>query len=850
MAAAEPGKECQQASQDRGIETAEMLVREKRAVEILRGDGTCENRKTKGPWLGLALSGGGIRSASFAMGVMQGLQAWDVMRKFDYLSTVSGGGYIGSSLSYFLVQHARNKPGDREFWFPFGRKGQAGARGDNPRSTTGDDDPVEIVSFIRQHAHYLTPAPKLGIFALVANALRAVLFSLSIYFAVLVLLMALVFDSGRIAPYLAREVVDFAPIDGCACTLGAPAKAAPAPQTVCLPVCGTPSSGVSACIPVAAQPPACAAQATGGCEFHWWSLLFLPCVQHGNEITPGGLNVFAILGLLALGFAGLSTLIYSVGSYVAGVPRAHDDKDRPIRVYYSSFTIPLTATLGILLKVQIVGLALGSLPWAFGWAEQHSDGNLIGAISVAVAYIGTWREKHKVMLGKLAESSLWKSIWPYLYSVLAIYGILFLAYGVSEQVPDPFGPQKGWFLALVGATIFFGVFTNLNLVSQHRMYRDRLMEALCPDSEYVKRGEWGPAKVADAMQMSRLAGGARSGVDNKNIKPIHVVGPYHLVNTALIIPDSRQPKYSGRGADSFVLSPLFCGSDASKWAESVRYMGDRMMLPTAMAISGAALNAHSGPDGKGVLRTPLVSFLLTLFGVQLGYWAPNPGRPKQWQQKANYLRPGLDGLIGFRMNESGRFVQLSDGGHFENLGLYELIRRKLDLIVVSDGGQDGEFSFADLGNAIERVRVDFGVSIHFDDPDFTLEGVLPQQREALSDTWSKKFGLAKRGFAFASIIYPDRPPHECGVLIYIKATMIEKLPSDLYAYKAENPEFPDQSTLDQFFDEDQFEAYRELGYRLTKQMTMTLSSELVHKWPVTRRLAKERLDPKPPEQPR
>ena len=101
----------------------------------------------------------------------------------------------------------------------------------------------------------------------------------------------------------------------------------------------------------------------------------------------------------------------------------------------------------------------------------------------------------------------------------------------------------------------------------------------------------------------------------------------------------------------------------------------------------------------------------------------------------------------------------------------------------------------------------------------------PQQREALSTVWTTKFGLAKRGFALASIKYPDQ--EQCGFLVYIKATMIDRLPSDLYAYKAQNPEFPDQSTLDQFFDEDQFEAYRELGYRLVKRMLAELSDTAI-----------------------
>jgi hypothetical protein len=726
------------------IETAVMLEQERRAVEALR------EKETDGPWLGLALSGGGIRSASFAMGVMQGLHARSVMKNFDYLSTVSGGGYIGSSLSYFLVEHARRHPKNQEFWFPFGERGQSGARGDRTMTPiwnvqhpdVSSNLAVQIVSFIRQHAHYLTPTPRLGIFALVANALRAVLFSLSVYFALLVIVMALAFGTG----------------------LG-----------VRLP-------------------------------------------------ELGQTNLFVIIGLLALIGSAAVTLIYSVVSYFIGATKGHDSETgEPIRRYYNRFTIPATTMLGWLLQIEVACVAFGSLPFVYEWAEKHGGGNLYGAISVAIAYFGTWREKHATMVGKLKELPVWKRLWPYVYAVLAIYGILFLAYGAAQVLGDPFGANWIWFAALVVLTLVFAIVTNLNLVSQHRMYRDRLMEALCPDRKSVEKGVWHPAKIADAMQLSVLAGGIHSGKKKKEDPAIRVVGPYHLINTALIITDSEKPKYSGRGADSFVFSARYCGSDATRWRKTEHYMEGQMVLPTAMAISGAALNAHSGPDGKGMLKTPLISFLVTLFGAQLGYWAPNPGKPDQMQQTANYLRPGLAGLLGYHLNEHAGFLQLSDGGHFENLGVYELIRRKMDLILVSDGGQDGDFTFADLGNAIERVRVDFGVNIRFDDECYTLEGVLPKPREANSETWRIKFGLAKRGFALASIWYPDR--QSCGVLIYVKATMIDGLPSDLYAYKAQNPEFPDQSTLDQFFNEDQFEAYRELGYNLVKQMFAEFDEE-------------------------
>ena len=107
-----------------------------------------------------------------------------------------------------------------------------------------------------------------------------------------------------------------------------------------------------------------------------------------------------LLGAAALAGSVLITLAYSIGSYFVEATKGHDSgTGEPIRRYYHRFTIPLTAILGRLLQVQIACLALGSLPFTYGWAERHGDGNLFGAISVAIAYIGTWREKHAAMYG-------------------------------------------------------------------------------------------------------------------------------------------------------------------------------------------------------------------------------------------------------------------------------------------------------------------------------------------------------------------------------------------------------------------------------------------------------------------
>ncbi len=233
-----------------------------------------------------------------------------------------------------------------------------------------------------------------------------------------------------------------------------------------------------------------------------------------------------------------------------------------------------------------------------------------------------------------------------------------------------------------------------------------------------------------------------------------------------------------------------------------------------MAISGAALNPHAGVAGGGVTRNRLVSALLSLLNLRLGYWAPNPTFDSFYGFTPNFLFPGFTGgVLGLFLSEKSRSVELTDGGHFENLGLYELIRRRLNVIIVSDGSADPGFRFGDLANAIERVRVDFGTKISFrEDAEVSLDGLLPGSAEPFPD---EKYKLAARGHAIADIEYDA---DTSGILIYLKTTLTRGLPRDVYGYKDKYPSFPDQTTGDQFFDEVQFEAYRELGYQLTKTM--------------------------------
>jgi len=158
-------------------------------------------------------------------------------------------------------------------------------------------------------------------------------------------------------------------------------------------------------------------------------------------------------------------------------------------------------------------------------------------------------------------------------------------------------------------------------------------------------------------------------------------------------------------------------------------------------------------------------------------------------------------MIGKGLNEKFWHVHLADGGHFENLGLYELVRRRCQLIIISDAGADSNYSFSDLAKVIEMVRVDFGAKVSL-----SVDDLIPQG----------EYGLSKSAFTIGSIKYIGSSIP--ATFIYIKTTMTKGLPEDIYGYRRANPTFPDQSTADQFFSETQFEAYRELGFQIGKSL--------------------------------
>jgi hypothetical protein len=271
---------------------------------------------------------------------------------------------------------------------------------------------------------------------------------------------------------------------------------------------------------------------------------------------------------------------------------------------------------------------------------------------------------------------------------------------------------------------------------------------------------------------------------------------------------SKNIKLQGRGADNFIFSPLYCGSLSSGYARTKDYVGGGMDLATAFSISGAAVDPNSYAT-----RSRSVSFLMSLLNIRLGYWIKNPRFPPK-------LPPALTRpwwyvylfreMLGSGLNEQQSYVHLSDGGHFENLGLYELIRRRCKYIIVSDAGADPEYAFLSLGQVIEMVRVDFGAQIDID-------------VSTLEPGGARRF--SERSFVVGKISYPEAT--EPAWLLYVKPVVTRNMPEDIYGYRRMHPEFPQQSTANQFFDEAQFEAYRELGFQIGRQLSHSIEGKQI-----------------------
>ena len=341
---------------------------------------------------------------------------------------------------------------------------------------------------------------------------------------------------------------------------------------------------------------------------------------------------------------------------------------------------------------------------------------------------------------------------------------------------------------------------------------DRLIDLLrkSADSAFVAALDTAVAgKKGDALKPA-LAEFLRCAIDGRSLSrrdletlagsSIHHATrrPMHVVNMALNLVSGDDLAWQERKAESFTATPLHCGSARLGYRPSHTY-AQGLTLGTAVTISGAAASPNMGYHSSTAL-----AFLLTFFNVRLGAWLGNPGKAGERSYHLSNPRWTLQPLIAEiagTTTDKHPYVYLSDGGHFENLGLYEMVRRRCRWIVLTDAGEDEKFAFEDLGNAIRKIRIDLGINVVV-----THMGIYPR---------TEKNPPNPKYCAVAEIHYRDvdGADVENGLLLYMKPTFYGKSePKDIYNYAAANQKFPHEPTADQFFSESQFESYRALGY--------------------------------------
>jgi hypothetical protein len=218
-----------------------------------------------------------------------------------------------------------------------------------------------------------------------------------------------------------------------------------------------------------------------------------------------------------------------------------------------------------------------------------------------------------------------------------------------------------------------------------------------------------------------------------------------------------------------------------------------------MTISGAAASAN-----VGYYTSPLVRLVLTLFNARLGTWLGNPGRAGDRTFHLAYPNFSVGPMIAEAFglaDDRYPYVNLSDGRHFESLGLYEMVLRRCHYIVVCDGGRDPEFSLENLGRAVRKVQIELGIPIEFDDIK-----LFPRSDD--EDANSKGRHCAVGRIRYSAL---DGAHVADGLLIYVKPAWYGKSPPDILEYSRRNKAFPHEPGSDRFFTEAEFETYRRLG---------------------------------------
>lgn len=896
------------------------------ASRTLRLDPDLQRPPAANSLIGLAFSGGGIRSATFNLGVLQALARKRLLRSLDYLSTVSGGGYIGGWLMGWMY-HQQLGITDIE-----------DRLATPPHVPNQASDPPEI-HFLRDYSNYLTPRKgilRADFLAFAASYIRNTLLNQAILVLALLSLLlvprTIVFflhaledleetAQSNFPAYLQpfMESQYFALVLGLLFGLLAVIFIGLNLETV------DPHEGrrdrwfaypwavhVFISVPLLLS----SALFTYGCSqfLTQWGILDHPefrapllgiglyfglwtgaClvrrfvhaskvrqekkaagakstdIQNGAPVSSLVMLTAALAGwLIGYLFLPFSKLLIPVGA--------------PPGVTFNKWHIVTFGTPAAILIMLIAGmLHIGLM--GRGMSDAHREwwgrlggllmlfaicwlalfliavyfpaglGNLLAwetrrQVTVTSAVLWILSTAYGVFFGKSEKTSKWNpdasftkklltlaaKLTPYIFilglllllSVLASFAANQIMGLTGQTLAIPSDLDFDYRVPLLCLLCFLGALivswrVDINEFSVHYLYRNRLVRCYLGASVPRRNGQpFTGFSEKDNFPLKDLQVPPHSQ-NSRDARPLPIL------NTSLNVVRGKELALQTRKARSFALTPLFSGftravpgkrewdsfyGPTAKLACKLPGFKNGVTLGTAVAISGAAASPNMGSYSD-----PGLAFLMTLFDVRLGWWVGNPCR-KEWNNgspRIGFLCL-LEELLGLASDES-KYVYLSDGGHFENLAIYELVRRRCKLIIASDASCDSRYTFVDLQNAIERCRTDFGVEITVDGLDQLTPKVAPA---------GDGIGQCEKHFAIGKIHYNPDCPDQDGTLIYLKPALIPGDPADVLGYSRKNDCFPHDTTANQWFDEAHFESYRALGFATAHAACQTITDAIQH----------------------
>lgn len=831
----------------------------------------------------ICFSGGGIRSASFGLGVLTGLARISVggksggatkgvLQEIDYVSTVSGGGYLGSWFTGWIRTHTQGFVGVIKDLAAF-------------RFTSVDPE-AGPVRHLRDYTSYL--APRSGVFSSDAWTLAAIIsrnlllnwtILIPVFAAVLLLpvLNEQLFNAargigGNIAWFEAYHwklglAAIFAGLAFYHVSIRLPRKTNTNTKTkktsiwqvivlllasAWLLACSYPDGGGPvATLPLFLALLVAALVAQG--------FLLAGRLQTGRKLA----QIFASI-VSALCAAGILWLFaYNIGPAFKS------------RELYVSLAVPLIWVAFMLSVVLLNGLSVkfeeeedrewwsrcgsyllrGTLFWSVahllvlyaGNIIQATDhllkgtplpsGTSVAALAAAIGGLASWAgfnpatagSQAKVDVKKLSGAAKFLSKRQLLVPALGVlffvllaivlafacqslnqwiaandFWTKFLAGTFYGRVLGPVaGPALLELIALVLVVLIFNCYINVNTFSLHAMYRNRLVRAYLGASNPIRRpNSFTNFDPNDDFPMQAAKSGAEA--------------PLHIINMALNMVATKKSAWQQRKAESFTVSPLHSGSFRVGYRPTTEYAGENgITIGTAMAISGAAASPNMGYHSS-----PVLTLVMTLFNARLGWWLPSPGRMGNDIFRMDSPRFSLVSLLreaGGKTTDQSRWVYLSDGGHFENLGLYEMVLRRCKRIIVVDGSADSSFNLEDLGNAVRKINIDLGVPIEFDP---RVEYGKTACFKSLPEKSTRQWLVGTIRYSRIDGSNPDKDGIEQkdGVLLYIKSSLTGDEPADVTQYAKTHEGFPHESTANQFFNESQFESYVRLGSHIVETM--------------------------------